>query len=86
MPDKPNQPSNANNDVVKALLDAKAVNFESIGAVVAKYGANAVVSLDYEDVFCGTMRRFVHLFRVPTTGTPVEDLPSLSNVSSQLSE
>jgi hypothetical protein len=86
MPDQPNQPSNSTNEVVKALLDAKAVDFQAIGAVVAKYGATAAMTLDYEDVFCGTMRGFVHLVRIPTPGSSVENLPSLGSVSTHLTE
>lgn len=77
---------NSSNEVVKALLDSKAVNFEAIGAAVAKYGATATVTLDYEDLFCGTMRRFIRLYRIADAGSPVEDLPTLQGVSSELTE
>jgi hypothetical protein len=82
----PNQPTNSTNDVVKALLDAKAVNFEAIGTVVAKYGASAVTSLDYEDVFCGTMRRYIRVYRIQEVGSEVEDLPALGSVGAQLAK
>ncbi len=77
---------NSSNEVVNALLASKAVNFEAIGATVAKYGASAAVTLDYEDVFCGTMRRFIRLYRIADAGSPVEDLPGLQGVSSELTE
>lgn len=81
-----NKSKNTSNEVVRALLDTKAVNFEAIGAAVAKYGASATVSLDFEDVFCGTMRRFIRVYRIVDPGTPVDDLPTLQGVSSELSE
>lgn len=61
--------SESDREVVKALLDSRAVNFEAIGAALAKYGPQAALMWPDDDDgyenFCLTMKLFVHLFRHP---------------------
>jgi hypothetical protein len=65
-------------EIVKALLDSDAVNFEAIGATLARYGPTAVLNLDYEEGFCGTMRGYVRVFRLVDVRAPqIEDLVAL---------
>jgi hypothetical protein len=56
--------------VVKALTETKAVDFEAIGRALAEFGPTAALDLDYEPIFCGTMRYYIHLYRVFTPGLP----------------
>jgi hypothetical protein len=51
-------------EIVTTLLESKAVDFEAIGNTLARVGPSAALTLDYEDVFCGTMRTFVHVYRL----------------------
>ena len=55
-------------EVVKELLDSGAVNFEAIGATLAKYGPR-IAMLRGEDAdeenFCLTMKLFTHVYRHP---------------------
>ena len=67
----------AERQIVTALLETKAVNFEALGEVIAKQGANMTLQLSGDDVFCGTMRTFVRCFRIPSPGVPVEQLVEL---------
>jgi hypothetical protein len=71
-------------EIVKALIDTKAVNFEAIGAAVAKFGASATLALDGEDWFCGTMRRFIRLFRITDQPAPLETLAELQQIAKQI--
>lgn len=64
-------------EVVQTLLDTKAVNFEAIGAAVARFGPSMALTADGEDNFCWTMRRFIILFRRLDTVTTLEDLAAL---------
>jgi hypothetical protein len=57
-------------EIVKTLTDTKAVDFEAIGRTLAQFGPTAALDLDYEPFFCGTMRYYVHLYRLPTPEPP----------------
>jgi hypothetical protein len=75
--------SEAERQVVTALIETKAINFEAIGQVIAKNGASATVQFDGDDVFCGTMRRFVRVFRLRDELAGLEHLADLRNVVGQ---
>lgn len=57
-------------EIVNTLIETNSVNFEAVGATLAKFGPSAVLNLDYEDVFCGTMRTYVHVYRLPGVQGP----------------
>ena len=57
-------------EVVETLTETKAVNFEAIGRALAQFGPSAALDLDYEPIFCGTMRYYIHVYRVDTPGLP----------------
>lgn len=60
-------------DIVKRLLDTKAVDFAAIGKAVADLGPSLAIADDGVDGFCGTMRYFIHLYRIPVpVPTPVD--------------
>src|SRR5438876_11844677 len=72
-------------EVVKKLLDAKAIDFGAIGKVVAELGP--VISLADEpwENFCTTMRRFIHIFIIHSNViNPVENLGELRSISGEL--
>jgi hypothetical protein len=56
-------------EVVRTLTETKAVDFEAIGRALAQFGPTAALDFDYEPIFCGTMRYFIHVYRV-TPGLP----------------
>jgi hypothetical protein len=53
-------------DIVKRLLDSKAVDFNAIGKAVSEIGPSLAMVDDGVDGFCGTMRHFIILYRYPT--------------------
>lgn len=71
-------------EIVKKLLDSKAVDFAAIGKAVTEIGPSLAVADEPWEGFCGTMRRFIVLYRVFNPGTPVEQLPGLSAASPEL--
>jgi hypothetical protein len=60
-------------EVVKTLTETKAVDFDAIGRALAQFGPTAALDFDYEPVFCGTMRYFVHVYRAFTPTLPVAE-------------
>jgi hypothetical protein len=76
--------TNRHQEIVKKLLDSKAVDFAAIGKAVAELGPSLAVSEEPWEGFCGTMRIFIHLYRIYTPGTPVEQLGELSGVAQQI--
>ncbi len=53
-------------DIVKRLLNSKAVDFNAIGKAVSEIGPSLAMVDDGVDGFCGTMRHFIILYRYPT--------------------
>jgi hypothetical protein len=76
--------SDQHRQIVKQLLDSKAVDFAAIGKVVAESGASLSLAEEPGDFFCGTNRVFVHVYRVVDPVTPVEDLGALAANAAQL--
>ncbi len=74
----------AEREVVKMLIDTKAVDFQAIGTAVAKHGASAVLALDGEDVFCGTMRRFIRVFRIHDQAGELDQIKELATVAGEV--
>lgn len=70
--------SEQHKQLVKKLLDAKAVDFNAIGKIVAEVGPTLSLSDEPGDWFCGTNRIFFHIYRVVSPGLPVEDLGELA--------
>jgi hypothetical protein len=52
-------------EIVKKILDSKAVDFAAIGKTVAEIGPSLSLMDEPWEGFCGTMRYFVHLYRQP---------------------
>jgi hypothetical protein len=62
--------------IVKTLTETKAVEFDAIGRALAQFGPTAAFDFDYEPIFCGTMRYFVHVYRNPFPGPVVDPDPT----------
>jgi hypothetical protein len=72
-------------DVVKRLLDAKAVDFGAVGKAVAELGPTLSLADEPWEGFCGTMRYFIRLFIInPHGGVNVEDLGSLRGAAGEI--
>jgi hypothetical protein len=77
-------------EIVKSVLDAKAVDFDAVGKVVAKIGPTISLADEPWEVFCGTMQLFVRVFRLdPPIGFPPRlgsalDLSQLRDVAAEL--
>jgi hypothetical protein len=76
--------SEQHKQLVKKLLDAKAVDFAAIGKIVAEVGPSLSLSEEPGDWFCGTNRIFIHIYRVFNPGLPVENLGELGANAGEL--
>jgi hypothetical protein len=76
--------SESERQIVTALIESKAVDFEALGMMLAKNGANATLNLDGEDWFCGTMRRFIRIFRLNDNILQVENLAELGAIGREI--
>jgi hypothetical protein len=71
-------------DVVRKLLDKKAIDFAAIGNAVAEFGPAIAVADEPWEGFCGTMRYFIHVYRITNPGNPVENLAGLANATQEI--
>jgi hypothetical protein len=67
-------------EIAKALIETKGVDFEKIGAVIAKHGAAAALAADGDEIWCGTMRVLVRVLRLRDTAGTVEQLGELQRL------
>lgn len=67
MTDRPSEAAEFDREVVQNLLDTGAVNFDAIGAALAKHGPRAALIRDDDgwENFCLTMKIFIRLYRHP---------------------
>lgn len=72
-------------DIVKKLIDTKAIDFKAIGATFAEVGPALSMADEPWDGFCGTMRTFIRIFIIngPSIGG-VEGLADLRGVAGDL--
>jgi hypothetical protein len=72
-------------DIVKRLLDTKAVDFAAVGKAVAELGPSLALADEPWEGFCGTMRTFFHCYRVPVLSQgAVENLGELRGATDEL--
>jgi hypothetical protein len=79
-------PSTRQQDIVKKLIDAKAIDFSAISRVFSEVGPSLAVSDEPGDWFCGTNRIFIRVIRIDTPSGPVESLGELNAATATLRE
>jgi hypothetical protein len=71
-------------EIAKALIETKGVDFEKIGAVISKFGAAASLAADGDEIWCGTMRTLVRVLRLRDPVGPVEQLGELQQLGASV--
>ncbi|HEX7777801.1 MAG TPA: hypothetical protein VF424_01105 [Vicinamibacterales bacterium] len=72
-------------DIVKAVLESKAVDFGAVGKLAAQVGPSLALADEPWESFCGTMRYFIRIFILnPPPWGPFGDLSSLREVAGEL--
>ncbi|MBK7098143.1 MAG: hypothetical protein IPH58_07030 [Sphingobacteriales bacterium] len=66
--------------ISKFILDAKIVNYEALGQTIAKLGPELAHLDDPWENFCGTMRYFIRIFRLPPIGPRFQELERLERI------
>ncbi len=72
---------NRRQQIVKKLIDTKAVDFGAIGKAIAELGPSLSLADEPWEEFCGTMRTFIRVLVVREGATPVENLAQLSKAA-----
>ncbi|HEY2094024.1 MAG TPA: hypothetical protein VGJ81_19295 [Thermoanaerobaculia bacterium] len=80
------RPVTRHQEIVKSLLDSKAVDFTAIGNIVAELGPSIALADEPWEGFCGTMRTFVRVYRINTSTAQLENLGQLANIAGELKE
>ncbi|HEY1626343.1 MAG TPA: hypothetical protein VGG16_21370 [Streptosporangiaceae bacterium] len=70
--------------IVERLIESKAVDFEAIGRTLAEFGPSAALTMEGDDLFCGTMRRFVNVYRLADVTSELEQLSALREAGREL--
>jgi hypothetical protein len=76
--------SDQHRQIVKQLLESKAVDFNAVGRVIAEVGPSLSLAEEPGDFFCGTNRIFFHCYRVFNPNGPVESLGELAASAQEL--
>ena len=76
--------SDQHRQIVKQLLESKAVDFNAVGRVIAEVGSSLSLAEEPGDFFCGTNRIFFHCYRILNPGNPVENLGELAASAEEL--
>ena len=74
-------------DTVKAILNAKAVDFTALGKIIAEIGPSIATAQEPWEDICGTGWHFVRVFHLPPIGLPgtqIADLGALRQVAGEL--
>ena len=73
-------------EIVKKLIESKAVDFNAIGKIVAEMGPSIAFADEPWENFCSTMRHFIRLYRLPGPTGPFGPIENLSKLGQQGSE
>ena len=66
--------------VSKFVLDSKVVDYEVLGKTIAELGPQLALLDDPWENFCGTMRYYIRIFRLPPFGSRVQELDRLEKL------
>ncbi|HTD95540.1 MAG TPA: hypothetical protein VK627_01370 [Edaphobacter sp.] len=78
--------SDLHKQIVKKVLETKAVDFNALGKVVSELGPALSLADDDGINFCATMRFFIRINRIETPGFPVERLGDLNVAAREFQE
>lgn len=67
-------------EVTKSILDAKIINYEALGKTISTLGPSLALRDDPWETFCGTMKFYIRIFRLPPVGPRVEELERLERL------
>lgn len=84
---KPTSEKDFHKEITKSILDAKIVNYEALGKTFSSLGPALALRDDPWETFCGTMKFYIRIFRLPPIGPGshvLDRLERLENLGNQL--
>jgi hypothetical protein len=80
-----NHSSEADRAILAELRQSNAIDFEAVGAALAKFGTSEFADIDDDGFrFCGTMMRYTVLFKFGPGLGPVSETGGLEEVAAEL--
>ncbi len=67
-------------DIAKFVLDTKVIDYDALGNTVAKLGPELAMLDDPWENFCGTMRYYIRIFRLPPVDPRIPELDRLERL------
>lgn len=67
-------------EISKVVLDAKIVDFDALGKTVASLGPKLATLDDPWENFCGTMRYYIRIYRLPPIGPRIPEIDNLEKI------
>ena len=67
-------------DITKKLVASKLVDYGALGKMVTELGPQLALLDDPWENFCGTMRYFIRVYRLPPIGSRVPELDHLDRL------
>jgi hypothetical protein len=77
--------SELHNQIVRRVIETKAIDFGAVGKVISEFGAAAALS-DDDDLFCLTGPHMIRFLRPTGAANTVETLPALRALATELAE
>jgi hypothetical protein len=68
------------NAISEMVMKANVVNYEALGKVIAEFGPQLATMDDPWENFCGTMRYFIRIYRLPPIGPRIPELDRLERL------
>ena len=67
-------------DITKRVMEAKVINYDALGKTVAELGPELALLDDPWENFCGTMRYYIRIFRLPPIGPRIPEMDRLERL------
>ncbi len=67
-------------EIAEKVIASKVVNFDALGKAVAELGPQLALMDDPWENFCGTMRYYIRIFRLPPIGPRIPELDRLERL------
>lgn len=64
-------------NIAKFVLEANVINYDALGKTIAKLGPELIYLDEPWETFCGTMKYYIRIYRLPQINTRIQELEGL---------